>query len=169
MAKVEALLGGNTRFAVLEALADTKKPVTAYEIAITKGLDPAATYRCLTEFSEFRIVESETKERNQTAYILSKGAGRAAVEFLLSLKQKTPKPTDLEDWISPKMQSDRMAKIVKLGQFNKSRFKNQKIQDVDRLLSRRVSGELSALVKSSEIAFDELFEKQDNIFVLKTR
>jgi hypothetical protein len=53
----EAMFGGKTRFAILEALAEAKRPVTAYQIAMTKGLDPAATYRCLLEFSEFGVVE----------------------------------------------------------------------------------------------------------------
>lgn len=61
MAKVELLLGGKTRFAVLEALAEAKRPVTACRVAMNKGLDPAATYRCLAEFSDFGIVESEIK------------------------------------------------------------------------------------------------------------
>src|SRR5581483_1327828 len=167
MAKIEALLGGKTRFAVLEALAETKQSITAYQIAMRKGLDPAATYRCLTEFLEFRIVDSETSRRNQTAYRLSNGVGRAMSEFLRSLRQKTSESTDLEDWISPQMQAERMGKIVKLGQFNKSGFKSRKRQDVSKLLSERVYGELSALVKSSKIAFDELFEKEADRFVLR--
>ena len=47
--KVEMLFGGTTRFATIEALADARQPITAYQIAMTKGLDPAATYRCLAE------------------------------------------------------------------------------------------------------------------------
>ena len=164
----EVLLGGKTRFAVLEALADARQPITAYQIAIVKGLDPAATYRCLTELSEFRIV-SETKERNQTFYKLSEEAGRAAVEFLRFLKQKTPESVDLEKWISSEMQAERMAKIVRLARFDASEFRSRdESQDIDGLLSKRVSGELSALVKSSKIAFNELFEKIDNnTFVLR--
>lgn len=163
----EVLLGGKTRFAVLEALADARQPITAYQIAIVKGLDPAATYRCLTELSEFRIV-SETKERNQTFYKLSEEAGRAAAEFLRLLKQKAPESVDLEKWISPEMQAERMAKIVRLARFDASKFRSpDERQDIDDLLSKRVSGELSALVKSSKIAFNELFEKRDNIFILR--
>ena len=164
----EVLLGGKTRFAVLEALADARQPITAYQIAIVKGLDPAATYRCLTELSEFRIV-SETKERNQTLYKLSKETGRAAAELLRLLKQKTPESVDLEKWISSEMQAERMAKIVRLARFDASKFRSpDESQDIDSLLSKRVSGELSALVKSSKIAFNELFERIDNnTFVLK--
>ena len=185
MTKAEALLGGKTRFGVLEALADAKQPVTAYQIAMSKGLDPAATYRCLAELSEFRIVESEAKERgnNQTLYKLSKGAGRAAAGFLRSLKQQQQKKAskesiDLEKWISPEMQAERMAKIVRLYQLDTmtaSKFRNpderrrRRRQDVDELLSKRISGELSALIASSKIAFDELFEQKDSsTFVLKT-
>ena len=184
MTKAEALLGGKTRFAVLEALADAKQPVTAYQIAMSKGLDPAATYRCLAELSELRIVASEAKERsnNQTLYKLSKGAGRAAAEFLRSLKQAQQKKTskesiDLEKWISPEMQAERMAKIVRLDKLDTmttSKFRNpderrRRRQDVDELLSKRISGELSALIASSKIAFDELFEQKDSsTFVLKT-
>ena len=64
--KVEMLFGGNTRFAILEALTNANDAITAYQIAMTRGLDPAATYRCLTEFLAFKIVELEMKERNQT-------------------------------------------------------------------------------------------------------
>ncbi len=166
--KVEMLFGGNTRFAILEALAEAKQPITAYQIAITRGLDPAATYRCLTELSEFRIVESEINERNQTLYRLSDGRGRAAAEFLRSLKQKTPESVDLEKWMSPEMRAERMAKIVRLDQLDKSKFRNSdEKQNVDELMSKRVSGELSALITSSKIAFNELFEQKDSTFILR--
>lgn len=165
--KIEMLFGGNTRFAVLEALTNAIDATTAYQIAITKGLDPSATYRCLTELLEFRIVESETKERNQTFYKLSNGAGRAAAEFMRSLKQKIPESVDLENWLSPKMQSERMAKIVRLDQLDESKFRNPNgKQSVDEIMSKRIPGELSALITSSKIAFNELFEQKDNMFIL---
>jgi Fe2+ or Zn2+ uptake regulation protein len=171
MAKVEVLFGGKTRFAVLEALAEAKQPVTAYQIAINKGLDPAATYRCLAEFSEFGIVESEIKERNQTFYKLSEGKGKAASEFLRSLTQKAPEPMDLEKWISPETRAERMAKIIKINvnQLDASApRKMAKRKDITDLMSKRISGELSALIASSQIAFNELFDKKEGMFVLKT-
>lgn len=167
--KTEVLLGGKTRFAILEALEEAKQPVTAYQIAINKGLDPAATYRCLVEFSKFRVVESETKKRSQTFYRLSKGAGKAAAEYLQSLKQKTSESIDLEEWTLPDMQAERMSKIARLDT-NKLDVSPGKVDRkiVDELLSKRVSGELSALVTSSQIAFNELFELKEGVFVLKT-
>ena len=168
--KLEMLFGGKIRFAVLEALANANDTITAYQIAITKGLDPAATYRCLTEFSEFKIVESETKERNQTFYKLSDGSGQAAAAFLRSLKQKTPKIVNLEEWLSPKMQAERMTKFVRLDQSDISKFRNpQEKQNLDELMSKRTPGELSALITTSKIAFNELFEKEDNSFILRVR
>lgn len=161
------LLGGNTRFSVLEALAEAKRPVTAHHIAMTRGLDPAATYRCLTEFSEFGIVEYKMKGRNQTFYTLSAGAGRAAAKFLRLLKQKTSESVDLEKWMSHKMQSERMAKIVRLDTLDKSKFRNPGGKSIDEIMSKRIPGELFALVKSSKIAFKELFEQKGDAFVLK--
>lgn len=167
--KLEMLLGGNTRFAVLEALANANDAITAYQIAITKGLDPSATYRCLTEFLEFGIVESEKKGRNQTFYKLSDGAGKAAAEFLRSLKQKAPKSIDFEEWMSPEMRSERMTKIVRLNQLDMSKFRNpKKNQNVEDLMSKRTPGELSALITISKIAFNELFEQKGDMYVLKT-
>ena len=163
--KAKMLLGGNTRFAVLEALTDAKVSITAYQIAMTKGLDPAATYRCLAEFSEFGIVKSQTKKGNKTSYTLSSGAGRAAANFLKSLKQK--EPVDIEEWLSPKIQSRQMAKIINLDKPDKSKFKNQDRKSVDDIMSKRIPGELAALIKSSQIAFAELFEKKNNTFILK--
>lgn len=166
--KIEMLFGGSTRYAILEALAEAKQPITSYQIAITKGLDPAATYRCLVDFLEFGIVKSESKERNQTFYKLSDGAGRAAAEFMRSLEQKTSEPDDLEKWMSPKMQSGRMAKIVRLGKLDESKFRNPSGEkNIDDIMSKRVPGELSALVVSAKIAFNELFEQKDNAFALK--
>ena len=170
--KMEELLGGRTRFAILEALAEAKKPMAAYRIAMVKGLDPAATYRYLTDFSEFGVVEPVTKGRKQTSYKLSEGAGKAATAFLRSLKkQKTPATIDLDEWMSPEMQSRRTARIIGLAnQFNDvvafERAFEEK--DVEELLSRRIAGELSALIASSQIAFRELFEQKDNVFILKT-
>lgn len=168
--KVELLFGGKTRFATLEALVDAKQPITAYQIAMTRGLDPAATYRCLTEMLEFRIVESKTEERNQTFYKLSDVAGRSAAEFLRSLKQKTPESVDLEKWMSPEMRAERMAKIIRLDQSDTSKFRNpDEKQNIDKLISKRIPGELSALITSSKIAFNELFEQKDSTFILKAR
>jgi hypothetical protein len=168
--KLETLFGGKTRFAVLETLANTIDGTTAYQIAITKGLDPAATYRCLTELSEFGIVESETKERNQTFYKLSDGSGKAAAIFLRSLKQKTPEVMDLEIWMSPKMRAERMKKFVRLDQLDTSKFRKPKEnQSVEELMSKRTPGELSALITTSKIAFNELFEQKDDIYILKAR
>ena len=167
--KAEILLGGRTRFLTLEALADAKRPITAYHIAMIKGLDPTATYRCLTELLEFRIVESKIKERNQTFYKLTNVAGRAASGFLRSLKQKRSEPVDLEKWMSIKMQAERMEKIVRLDQLDRSKFRNvDGKQNVDKILSKRIGGELATLVASAEIAFNELFELKDGVFILKT-
>jgi Fe2+ or Zn2+ uptake regulation protein len=165
--KIEVLLGGKTRFAILEALAEAKESMTAYQIAMTRGLDPAATYRCLIEFSEFGVVEYERKERNQTFYKLSKRVGKAAAQYLLSLKQKAAESIDLEKWLSPEMQAERMAKIARI---DKSPLFGKAIErkGVDELLSKRVSGELSALIASSQIAFNELFEQKDDTFILRT-
>jgi len=161
--KAEMLLGGKTRFTVLGALADAKAPLTAYQIAIARGLDPAATYRTLAEFSEFGIARSQVK-RNQRYYSLSGGPGRAAVNFLRSLETK-PRSDDIEEWLSPKMRSERLSKIVRL---ERSRFRGDgKMQDIGKIMSRRVRGELSALIMSSKIAFDELFEEKNGVFVLK--
>ena len=161
--KAEMLLGGKTRFTVLGALADAKAPLTAYQIAIAKGLDPAATYRTLAEFSEFGIAKSQVK-RNQRYYSLSGGPGRAAVNFLRSLEEKKPRSDDIEEWLSPRMRSERLSKLVRL---ERSRFRDGKVQDIGKIMSRRVRGELSALIISSKIAFDELFEKKNGVFVLK--
>lgn len=163
MAKAEALLGGKTRFGILEALAEAKQPVTAYQIAISKGLDPAATYRCLTEFTEFGVVESETRERNQTFYKLSEDTGKAASELLRLLTRRKSDPMELEKWISPETRAERMAKIIRINvnQFGKPAPANMgKRKDIIDLMSKRISGELSALIASSQIAFNELFEKR---------
>jgi len=163
--KIETLFGGTTRFATIEALVDATKPITAYQVAMTKGLDPAAAYRCIIELSDIGIVESRIGERNQTFYRLSDGPGQAAAKFLRSLKQKTSQIVDLEEWASPKMQAVRMGKIVKL---DKSAFRDpDKTQDVESIMSKRMSGELSALITSSEMAFNELFEQKGNVFILK--
>ena len=165
---MEILFGGMTRFATIEALAEARKPITAYQVAMTKGLDPAATYRCLVELLNFRIVEFEEGERNQTFYKLSNGSGKAAAEFLRSLKQKTSESVDLEKWMSPEMQAERMKKIVKIDRLDDPIFRNSnEKQNVDELMSKRVPGELSALITSSKLAFDELFEEKNNVFVLK--
>lgn len=166
--KVETLFGGMTRFATIEALTDAKKPITAYQIAMTKGLDPAATYRCLTELSDFRIVESKIGERNQTFYKLSDGPGQTAAEFLRSLRQKTPQSIDLEKWVSPELQAERMEKIVRLDTSDKPKLRNpDEKQSIDVIMSKRVPGELSALITSAKIAFSELFEQKNNVFILK--
>jgi len=167
--KVEVLFGGKTRFAILEALAEAEQPMTAYQIAMTKGLDPAATYRCLTEFAEFGIVESNIKKRNQISYKLSGGTGKAAATFLRSLEQKTSESVDLEKWLSPEMQAERRAKIVRLEQL-KSSFKGaDERKGIEELMSKRVAGELSALIASSQIAFNELFKQEDGTFILRDR
>jgi Fe2+ or Zn2+ uptake regulation protein len=163
--KIEMLFGGITRFATLEALSETKSPITAYQIAITKGLDPAATYRCLAEFQSFGMVQSITGKQNQTFYRLSEKQGKAAAMFLQSLKQKTSRTVDLEEWISPQMQAGRVKKIVKL---NDSKFKySNKTIPIDKILSKRIPGELSALITSSKIAFDKMFKQKNNTFILK--
>lgn len=173
------LLGGKTRFAILEALAEAKKPVTAYQIAMTKGLDPAATYRCLTEFLELGIViKSGPKQRNQTLYTLSEGTGKAAAVLLRLLKQKEQqrsKSMDLEEWLSPEMQVERIAKIVRLDNKlinttpspERSGRKPGQKKEVKEIMSKRVSGELSALITSSQIAFDELFKRKQGTFILR--
>jgi len=159
--KPDVLFGGRTRFAVLEALAEAKRPVTAHQIAMARGLDPAATYRCLAEYADFGIVVSE-KRRNRTTYRLSKKAGEAAAGFLRAL-QASSETTDLEKWISPEMQTVRMAKLARL----EPTFAKSEMQDVDELLSKRIPGELAALIASSQIAFNELFEQKDGMFILR--
>ena len=166
-----ALLGGKTRFITLEALAEAKQPMTAYQIAVNKGLDPAATYRCLTEFSEAGVAKSEMKERNQTYYKLSDDVGKAAAGYLESLKRKRTKPIDLEEWLSPEMQAERMTNIVRLDpiQLNIGKGKQSpQRKTVSQLLSDRIAGELGALIESSQIAFNELFERNGDVFTLRT-
>ncbi|HEY8140980.1 MAG TPA: helix-turn-helix domain-containing protein [Nitrososphaera sp.] len=167
--KAKVLFGGKTRFATLEALAEAKRPMTAYQIAMSKGLDPAATYRCLTEFAEFGIVKPQIKERNQISYKLSEGTGKAAATFLRSLEQKTSESVDLEKWLSPEMQAERRAKIVRLGSRRlKPSFKEVGgRKGIGELMSNRIAGELSALIASSQIAFNELFRQEDGTFILR--
>ncbi|MDE1725488.1 MAG: hypothetical protein KGH76_06295 [Thaumarchaeota archaeon] len=167
--KIETLFGGATRFATIEALAETRQPITAYQIAMRKGLDPAATYRCLAEFLNFRIVESIVGKRNKTFYKLSDLSGQAAAAFLKSLRQKTSKTNDLEEWISPEMQAERIKKIVKLDKIDNPIFRNSdEKQNMDKIMSKRTSGELSALITSSKLAFDEIFEQENDTFILKS-
>ena len=167
----EVLFGGRTRYRVLEALAEAKRPITAYQIAISKGLDPSATYRCLIEFSDFGIVAPEAKARNQTVYKLSKGAGKSAAEFLRALTKDKPESNDMEVWFSPKTQAERMTSIIRVDKRNiaSSRFvRAAERKSVRELISKRTSGELSALIESSKIAFNERFKRQENgVFVLK--
>ena len=163
--KVEMLFGGKTRLAVLEALSGASTPLTAYSIALSKGLDPAATYRCLAEYSEFGVVDL-IKEQSQTVYTLSKGAGKAAIGYLRSLKRRAPEPADLEEWLSADMQAERMEKVAQVSRLAPVPEKAAE-KSVDEILSMRVSGELSALAASSRIAFNELFEQKGGIFILR--
>ncbi|MEO9307243.1 MAG: hypothetical protein ABI342_02895 [Nitrososphaera sp.] len=163
--KIEMLFGGMTRFSTLEALMETRQPITAYQIATIKGLDPAATYRCLEEFKNFGIVKSMTVKPNQTFYKLSDKQGKAAAMFLQSLKQETPKTISLEEWISPQMQAQRIKKIPKV---DKLTFRNSKTQNIDKILSNRIPGELSALILSARLAFNETFEQKNDTFILRS-
>jgi hypothetical protein len=170
-ARLAEFFGGKIRFGILESLVEVDQPMTAYQIAILKGLDPAATYRYLTEFADLGIVNPRIKGRKQTTYQLSDNAGRALVAFLRSLKEETSKPVpiDLEAWTSPEIQAERTSKIVGLSdEITKLplRITPKDIQ-VEDLLSRRASGELSALIRSSQIVFNELFERKGNTFILK--
>jgi hypothetical protein len=159
--KAEALFGGRTRFTVLGALAGARRPLTAYQIAVAGGLDPAATYRCLAEFAEFGIARP-SKADGQTFYELSDTAGKAAAKFLRSLKQELSGPTDMDAWLAPERQAARRAKIARLDvRSGKAGGK------VDELLSTRARGELSALIKSSRIAFDETFGRRNGEYVLR--
>jgi|SRR5690606_3785852 len=169
MIKAEVLFGGKTRFAILDALAEAKQPMTAYQIAMTKGIDPAATYRCLSEFLELGIVRSQPKKRNQLSYSLSEGAGKAAAAFLQSLKKKMSESIDLDEWLSPEMRAERMSKIVRLdaSEVKPEVTRANQIRGVDELMSKRVSGELTALIKSSQIAFKELFRQENGTYVLR--
>ena len=165
----EALLGGKTRFAIIEALAGAVRPVSAYQIALTKGLDPAATYRCLTEFYEFGIVERLNKNSSQTTYKLSRGSGAAAATFMRSLVEKKIETDDLDEWLSPQLRAERMSRIVSTDKekIAKSPFARTKTVNVNRLMSKRTPGELAALVESSKIAFNRLFTQKDGVFTLK--
>ena len=167
----EVLLGGRTRFRIMEALVEAKQPVTAHQIALSKGLDPSATYRCLAEFSDFGIVASETKTRNQTVYKLSKSTGKLAAEFLRALTKNRSESDDMEEWFSSKTQAERMSNIIRV---NKEKIASSPFvrgaerKSVKELMSKRTSEELSVLIQSSEIAFNELFETNENgVFVLK--
>jgi hypothetical protein len=165
--KIEMLFGGITRFATLEALSETESPITAHQIAITKGLDPAATYRCLAELQSFGIVQPVAGKRSQTFYKLSAKQGQAAVMFLQSLKQKTPRTVDIEEWLSPQLQAGRVKKIAKLKPNDSPFMDPNKTLNIDKILSKRIPGELSALVTSSKLAFDKIFEQKNNTFILK--
>jgi MFS family permease len=104
-------------------------------------------------------------------FMLTKQAELAAAsEFLRLLKQKTSGPVDLEQWISPEVQAERMSKIIRIDvdQFDKSATrKATRGKGAAGLASKRISGELSALIASSQIAFNELFDEKDGVFVMK--
>lgn len=78
---------------------------------------------------------------------------------------------DLEKWISPEIPSERMARIIRINvdQFDKSATRKvTKGKGVTDLMSKRIYGELSALITSSQIAFNELFEEEYGVFIMKT-
>jgi hypothetical protein len=77
--------------------------------------------------------------------------------------KKKSESNDLEGWLAPKMQAERMAKIARL---DKSKLKSSRFvratgpKNVSQLMSKRIPGELSALIESSKIAFNGLFLQQ---------
>jgi hypothetical protein len=122
------------------------------------------------EFANFGIVESEKRDRNQTIYKLSNGAGKAAAEFLRSILQKKSETHDLEEWLSPKKRSERMAKIMRLDRDKLAAspfIQSIKRKSVDQLMSKRTPGELSALIKSSKIAFEGYFLQEESSYIMK--
>lgn len=171
MAKPEDLLGGRARFRVIEALAEANRGLTAYQIAIAEGLDPAATYRCLAEFFTFGIVESKPARGNQTIYKLSNESGKAAAAFLRAITEKTTEPKNIEEWLSPKMQAKRVKKFVQVDRSKIRAASFRRItgsRTIKELVSKRTPGELAALVASSKKAFNALLNEQtDDVFTLK--
>ena len=170
-AKAEDLFGGRARFRVIEALAEANRGLTAYQIAIAKGLDPAATYRCLAEFSSFGIVESKPTGGNQTIYELSNESGKAAAAFLRAITEKTSESKGIEEWLSPRMQAKRMKKIVQMDRSKIRAAPSRRATwstTIKELMSKRTPGELAALVASSKKAFSALLDEQtDDVFTLK--
>jgi len=159
---IEQFVGGRIRFAIMNALAGSGKPVTAYSIAIRYGLDPAATYRYLAEFAKVGIVESVRKAQKQTAYRLSEGVGKAAVNFLQYLKQE--QRIDFDEWMRPKAVSDRAAKCLKArlsaGEVAElAKGEALGVEEAERLLEKRKSGELEALIEAGRIGFHRTFKQ----------
>lgn len=165
---MEELLGGRTRFAILEALTEAEggRPMTAWKIAVTKGLNPSLTYNYIADLLKFGVVEQVTKgNAKQTSYRLSGSVGNAAAVFLRALKQSQrtlPAVIDLDEWMSPAMQAQR---TVMIGN-DRVPPKISQVQ-VKKVRFRRKPEELSALIESSQIAFRELFDKKDGVYILK--
>ncbi len=159
---IEQFLGGRIRFAILNALAGSNKAMTAYTIAMKYGLDVAATYRYLAEFADVDIVEPVRKARKQTAYRLSQGIGKVAVNFLQSLKQK--QRIDFDEWMRPEAVSDRTAKSLKARLSIKDLDELVKgealsIEEAEKLLRKRKSGELEALIEVGRVGFNRTFKQ----------
>lgn len=166
---MEELLGGRTRFAILEALAEAEggRPMTAWKIAVTKGLNPSLTYNYIADLLKFGVVEQVTKcNAKQTSYRLSGSVGNAAAVFLRALKQSQrtlPAVIDLDEWMSPAMQAQR---TIMIGN-DRVPPKVSQVQVKKKMRFRRKPEELSALIESSQIAFRELFDKKDGAYILK--
>ena len=159
---IEQFIGGRIRFAILNALAESAEPMTAYSIAIQQGLDPAATYRYLAEFAKVGIVEPVKKKQKQTAYRLSRDSGKAAIRFLNSLKQV--KPINFEQWMSPEARAERTEKSLaaRLSDEELAQLAHGGALDVEqakKFLNRRRAGELKALAEAARIGFNQRFKR----------
>lgn len=161
---VAQFIGGKIRFVILNALAGSAEPMTAYSVATKYALDPAATYRYLAEFASVGIVEPVKKARKQTAYKLG-ASGRAAIRFLNSLKQV--KPIDFEQWMSAEALAERVSKSLaarlsaeELAELGKG--EPLSVEQATKLLYRRRAGELEALIEAAKMGFNQSFKQVGN-------
>lgn len=160
--------GNSPQMKILDYLLEfPRNDFTQKEIIEALGMSKTTFYKYFDNLLEFGMIRINRKIAKANLYSinLSNPIVQSMKNNVDYISAKIAKP--VEDWLFPKMQAKQTAKITRLDKSDESKFRgNDKTQNIDRLLSKRVPGELAALVISSKIGFGKLFEQKGNVFIL---
>lgn len=151
------MLGSKVRWAILDCLLSSDKPLSAYSIARKRGIDVKTTYEVIKILEEVGVVKRVSKGKQALYRISDNELGKALAELIKAVKKHEE---NYNVWMSNTLKGKRIRIALAVSKtVNVKRDKPLSVNEAFKMLKRRANGELDALAKIARRKFFKMFEK----------
>jgi len=148
MNRLGEILGSSTRASIVELLALTNKPLSAYRVAKMYNMNISKVYFEMKKLARLGLISATPGRRSLEYALIDENLRGLAVKF-------TPRVIRYDDWLTPEAKAQRFRNgMIRIPKF--SQEKNAKSLDAK---PTRMPGELDALALLARSKFDKKYRR----------